>query len=194
MKGRALGFCRAVAAVAVLALLLDLAQGYALRYLLFALAALIAGVRITGEDANFSGTPFYTSLFLLLSVAVSYLAPSGAADMTGPDAFFVVLLTPVLEELFFRAALRSLPLYELSSSLVFALFHPTAILQTFILGVALAHFYKRTNSLAVSVTCHAANNALAVACGFWDIRIPTAVLAIVIAAMYIRRKDEKKIL
>lgn len=84
--------------------------------------------------------------------------------------FAGVIIAPVCEEMFFRAALfksfkdNGYALFGiLFSSLMFAAVHfdPYSFPIYLIFGAALAYLYLKTNSLTSSIIAHAINNAVA---------------------------------
>ncbi len=85
--------------------------------------------------------------------------------------FFVALLGPVIEEIFFRGfaykALRSrygARRAMIATAAVFALFHMNLFifLPIFVLGIFLAYLYEKTGSLVPSITAHVAHNLIMV--------------------------------
>ncbi len=86
--------------------------------------------------------------------------------------FFIVLLAPFLEEIFFRGFVyriftKTWPIWfaSITSALFFALFHFEfkSFIPLFILGILLNFTYQRTQSLWTSFGFHAMNNAIAFA-------------------------------
>lgn len=81
--------------------------------------------------------------------------------------FFVALLGPIIEEIFFRGfAYRALrfrwgaPKAAFITAVFFAVLHMNAVafLPIFLLGLYLAYLYERTGSLVPSMTVHAVHN------------------------------------
>ena len=98
----------------------------------------------------------------------------------------VVILAPIAEEVFFRGVVFNALLREASlrwayigSAGLFAVIHlePVAMLPLFLLGLALAWVYRRSNNLLAPIAMHATVNGIAVALVLLDrfdiIRPPT---------------------
>lgn len=84
----------------------------------------------------------------------------------------VVILAPIAEEVFFRGVVFNALRREggrrwayLGSSVLFAIIHLSlvAVLPLFLLGLALAWVYERTNNLLAPIAMHAVVNAISVA-------------------------------
>ncbi len=90
--------------------------------------------------------------------------------------FFVVLLAPILEEIFFRgfvyrilAKTWSVWFGSIVSAILFALFHFEfqSFIPLLILGLLLNFNYQRTGSLWTSICFHSMNNAIALSMEFY---------------------------
>jgi membrane protease YdiL (CAAX protease family) len=97
----------------------------------------------------------------------------------------VVILAPIAEEVFFRGVVFNALLREggrrwayLGSSVLFAVIHLSlvALVPIFLLGLALAWVYERTNNLLAPIAMHATVNTISVALAllvrFEVIRLP----------------------
>ena len=98
----------------------------------------------------------------------------------------IVILAPIAEEIFFRGVVFNALLREggrrwayLASSVLFAVIHLSlvALVPIFLLGLALAWVYERTNNLLAPIAMHATVNAISVALAllvrFEVIRLPS---------------------
>ncbi|UJA18912.1 CPBP family intramembrane metalloprotease [Thermoleophilia bacterium SCSIO 60948] len=105
--------------------------------------------------------------------ALGVEASTAAAIAAG---VMIVLVAPVVEELFFRGFLfgglrRDLPFWAAGAiaNAIFGLAHLTGstnfavVLQLFVFGLVLSWLYERTNSLRPCIALHAVNNAFAFA-------------------------------
>lgn len=80
----------------------------------------------------------------------------------------MVVLAPIIEELFFRGLLynelnkrRSLLFSMIISSLFFGILHGFTFIQTSIMGIIFALIYQVTGNIKISIASHALNNFLA---------------------------------
>lgn len=199
--------CRIIAAVTALAILLSFEyKGVwqtALKYSAFFVIALAAGCKPFSQKSPFPTlyALHCTALMLAFTVILSYVLPSdeAAVPLSALRIVSVVILAPIVEELFFRGAIISFGHPAVScllSSLIFGLFHGGGWIQAFLLGLILSYFYVSTRNIAVPIICHAANNLLAVITTLRDVRIPVLIVsAITVLAIYKTGvKNEKKIL
>ncbi len=113
---------------------------------------------------------------LLFSELYPYTEGEGYTTAFGSAVavIMIVLLAPVLEELFFRGAVFGTlanysPLFAvIVSALVFGLSHrnPPQVINASVMGLFLALGYLKTGSVAVCVFMHLLNNAASVAAQF----------------------------
>ncbi len=174
----------------------------AVKYTAYIALTIIAGYRFDTVKARFPKmyTSYCVCLMLALAIVISYVLPSQSQGEWGMIRILTaVIFAPVFEELFFRGALisfKKLPLTCITSSLIFAIFHPGSYFQAFLLGLVLSYFYISSRNIAVPIICHAANNILALLCMRWDVRIPVLAISLTAAVLIYKfgAKYEKKIL
>ncbi len=120
---------------------------------------------------GFLMTVFFISVSVTVSALLGIVFEPTPVEMSLPRALLSVVAVPIAEELFFRATLfKTLDAVigggwaVFLSALLFSLSHstPPAIILSFILGVLLTLFYRRTGSVRLPILCHLANNLLAV--------------------------------
>lgn len=120
-----------------------------------------------------------TLLYTTETELPGYQAQESHIPLFGVDAlgltlapFFIILLAPFLEEIFFRGFVyriltKTWPIWFASiiSALFFALFHFEfqSFIPLFILGILLNFTYQKTQSLWTAFAFHAMNNAIAFA-------------------------------
>ncbi len=187
--------CRKLAAVVLLSLALALFDtsfpSVILRYGAFTLCIILSGISIKSSELvpTAKYTALCTALTLWLAVILSYIMPSEKNVEIGiVSALLSVFAVPIFEELFFRASLSSLPLYPLTSALIFGLFHPGGFISAALIGAVLALFYTSSKCITVPIICHMANNALAVISTFRDIRLPILIASSAVIIIINRSK------
>ncbi len=198
---------RAVTSIVALAVVLGFnltgVGGAVLKYTAFLALTLFAGYSFEtlGTKLPVIYTAYCVSLTLAFSVFLSYVLPSSQSGDKGfVWALSAVLFAPIFEELFFRGALisfSSIPLTCIASSVVFAAFHGAdSFFQALLMGLVFSYFYISSKNIAVSIICHMVNNALALVCMRYDVRIPVLAVSLIAAVLIykIGVKNEKKIL
>ncbi len=112
--------------------------------------------------------------FISLSVCLSFIFPPFETSVNSfgvARTVLVCLAVPICEELFFRGTLFLLlknagygKVAVFVSALLFAVCHSGlfAFCVSFVMGILLALYYERTNSLFLPVLCHATNNFISV--------------------------------
>lgn len=141
---------------------------------------------------------FYFALTFIISAILykeqvdlpGYQAQESHLPLFGTDTigmfgalFFIVLVAPILEEIFFRgfvyrilAKTWSVGFGSLLSALLFALFHFEfqSFIPLLLLGLLLNYNYQRTSSLWTSIGFHALNNGVALGMEIWMYNNPGA--------------------
>ena len=139
----------------------------------------------------------FLSVDILLSRLIGLFFETEGVEITLVGMILSVVLVPIAEELFFRGTLFSfldgfVPTWVavVFSSLLFALSHPTfpSIIAAFLLGILLTLIYKKTNSIALTVACHSANNLLACLDVQIAIYTPTLILAFGVVFFLVRKE------
>ncbi|MGF1505837.1 MAG: lysostaphin resistance A-like protein [Anaerolineae bacterium] len=103
------------------------------------------------------------------ALAAMLVLPDPGVSEVLLSIFFISLLVPLSEEVFFRGFLHNwlrnrLPMWAaiMISSLAFGLIHfiPVQIITAFLLGAAMAWIYEKSGSLWSAVLLHVVNNGL----------------------------------
>ncbi|MGA1821341.1 MAG: lysostaphin resistance A-like protein [Thermoplasmatota archaeon] len=133
-------------------------------------------------SSSLYGMAVLIPLILILSLLINLLAPvetqTSSSIIAAPDNLLdmiflfigLVLIAPLVEEIFFRGTLyavidRNLGVYPaiLITSVVFSIMHfdPVQALPLFLLGILMGWLRSRSDSIIPSLVVHSANNLLA---------------------------------
>ncbi|MBD3180895.1 CPBP family intramembrane metalloprotease [Candidatus Poribacteria bacterium] len=100
--------------------------------------------------------------YLISKVSTEFAQETFSGDISGLQLFFIILLFPFVEELFFRGVLLhrwsakwDIKKAVIYSSLVFATAHiPVNVLGAFVYGIALSVLYIKTHTLITPIIFH----------------------------------------
>ena len=202
-----LWYCRAITAVAIMYYVIKNlglceAVGAAVVYALYFLLSLFVAKEIPflkSQKRQFSMAfcLLCLSIMLVSTIVLSYIFPASSqrVELSFLYVLSSVVLSPILEELFFRWALINLErpiLFAIFSSVIFGLFHSAeSFFPALLLGGLLSLFYVASGNIFVPIICHMGNNALALICSLvGDVRVLILIVFVIVFVLVLKFGDK----